>query len=207
MSMPSTSAEFDSSGYVVLKSIIGSGSASSLCAYSRKLAATGGAQRRTKDAPGSSAAYGDPFTEDLLERLLPTIEQASGRRLFPTYSYLRVYHHGSELKQHKDRPACEISVSLCLGYQAESVWPLFVEGPNGVFAAALQPGDGLLYKGVECAHWREPFPGEWSSHVFLHYVDQNGPHAEWKLDKRADLGRLVISPTETVSQNSPVQSP
>jgi PKHD-type hydroxylase len=38
-------------------------------------------------------------------------------------------------------------------------------------------------------HWREPyFEGKWQAQVFLHYVDQNGPHAEWKYDKRESLG-------------------
>jgi hypothetical protein len=37
-------------------------------------------------------------------------------------------------------------------------------------------------------HWREEFKGTWQAQVFLHYVDQNGPHAEWKHDKREKLG-------------------
>ncbi len=200
--MSSTKDEFDSNGYVVLRSFVERGLAGALHAYGLRFAASGRARRRDKQVPGAPAAYGDPFMENLLERLLPRIELTVGRRLYPTYSYLRVYRNGNELPRHKDRPACEISLSLCLGYHAACPWPLFIEGPNGVFAAALEPGDALLYKGMECAHWREPFTGESASQVFLHYVDQEGPCAEWKLDKRGDLGRLVIRQLTGLEQST-----
>jgi PKHD-type hydroxylase len=46
-----------------------------------------------------------------------------------------------------------------------------------------------MYRGMDKWHWREPyFEGKWQAQVFLHYVDQNGPHAEWKYDKRESLG-------------------
>jgi len=194
--MPSTKDEFDSNGYVVLTSLIEQGQARALHAYSLKVAASGTA-RQGQQVPGTPSPYGDPFMDNLLVRLLPRIEETCGRRLYPTYSLFRVYRNGDVLQRHKDRPACEISLSVCLGYRAETPWPLCIEGPNGVFAAALQPGDALLYKGVECPHWRDAFTGESASQVFLHYVDQDGPFAEWKLDKRPDLGRLLVSATHS----------
>jgi hypothetical protein len=45
----------------------------------------------------------------------------------------------------------------------------------------------MFYRGVECPHWREPLNGDHVAQVFLHYVDQNGPYAEWKYDKRPAL--------------------
>jgi hypothetical protein len=35
--------------------------------------------------------------------------------MLPTYSYARIYANGDELKKHRDRPACEVSVTLHLG--------------------------------------------------------------------------------------------
>jgi predicted 2-oxoglutarate/Fe(II)-dependent dioxygenase YbiX len=50
-------------------------------------------------------------------------------------------------------------------------------------------GDAVMYRGCDIYHWREPYKeGKWQAQVFLHYVDQNGPHAEWKYDKREALG-------------------
>ena len=74
------------------------------------------------DFPGTPVASCDVVMEHLLERLRPGIEEATGRRLFPTYSYLRLYKTGSALKAHLDRPACEISVSLNLGHEPARAW-------------------------------------------------------------------------------------
>ena len=90
--------------------------------------------------------------DGLLMDLLPRAEELSGLQLFPTYSYFRVYHRGDVLGKHTDRQSCEISLSLCLGYQGEKPWPLMVEGPGGSSAVALAPGDALLYRGIECPH-------------------------------------------------------
>jgi hypothetical protein len=82
-------------------------------------------------------------------------------------------------------------MTLCLG--GDLRWPFWLEGPNGIVKLELSPGDGLLYRGIECTHWREAFEGTRLAQVFLHYVDQNGPHADWKFDKRkgtsSPLGR------------------
>lgn len=51
----------------------------------------------------------------------------------------------------------------------------------------LEAGDALLYRGIECPHWRTHFEGDHQAQVFLHYVDQQGPCAEWKFDKRDSL--------------------
>ncbi len=189
--MPSTRDVFDSKGYIVLQSVVESRLVRSLNAYSLKYAMSGNAWSG-KQVPGTPAAYGDPFMDDLLVRLLPKVEEITGRQLYPTYSMFRVYQNGDVLHRHKDRAACEISLSVCLGYVAETTWPLFIEGPHGVFGAALEPGDGLLYKGTQYAHWRERFTGKSASQVFLHYVDQDGPNADWRFDKRAHLGQVIV---------------
>jgi len=143
----------------------------------------------TSDArsPGASAAAGDVFMDGLLVDFLPLAETITGMKLFPTYSYFRVYKRGDVLVRHTDRPSCEISLTLCLGYEAGGPWPLFLETPGGVSSIELGPGDALFYRGTECVHWREPMSGERAAQVFLHYVDQNGPYAEWKYDKRREI--------------------
>lgn len=183
MTVPDTG--FDRNGYVVIPGLIPIAAANALQLHVRRLA-------RNKETagdsqvPGTPFFYGVPAMEQLLDELLPAVEKASARELYPTYSYCRVYKQGDALARHKDRPSCEISVSLCLGSKGGD-WPLFVEGPNGVSAAELAAGDGLLYKGTECPHWREPFTGEWMVQVFLHYVDQRGPHAQMRFDQREAL--------------------
>ena len=133
--------------------------------------------------------------------LLPQAEDITQLKLFPTYSYFRVYHRGDVLAKHTDRESCEISLSLCLGYEGDKPWPLMVEGPQGISSADLAPGDALLYRGIECPHWRETLANERNAQVFLHYVDQNGPYAEFKYDKRPGLSfkRPRLQKEETAS--------
>ena len=61
----------------------------------------------------------------------------------------------------------------------------------GKKALQCEPGDGVIYKGMELKHGRDSFEGDFVSHVqvFLHYVDADGPYAEeYKYDKRPYVG-------------------
>jgi hypothetical protein len=107
------------------------------------------------------------------------IEKETGLTLKPMYAYNRLYLHGSELKPHTDREACEISVSILLNksYKDKTYeWPLFMDGEPIV----INECDGVIYKGHEVEHWRLPFTqpdGCWHHQLFLHYVDANGKHS------------------------------
>jgi predicted 2-oxoglutarate/Fe(II)-dependent dioxygenase YbiX len=139
--------------------------------------------------PKSQSIHGAPIFDSLLEQLLPNFELACGRRLLPTYAYARLYAPGDELKIHTDRPACEISATLTLGFDG-GVWPIFMGDENKTNASKIKMGvgDAVLYRGMDIHHWREAYEeGQWQAQVFLHYVDANGPHAEWKYDKRPKL--------------------
>ena len=55
------------------------------------------------------------FLMETLMKSQPVLEQNVGKKLWPTYSYFRIYDKGDDLKIHKDRPSCEYTVALCLG--------------------------------------------------------------------------------------------
>tara|TARA_Y100000592_G_C5459154_1_gene313042 strand:+ start:71 stop:643 length:573 start_codon:yes stop_codon:yes gene_type:complete len=133
--------------------------------------------------PGAFSIYAEPIFETLLLSKKNTIQNIIGQTIYPGYSYLRVYKQGSELKKHKDRPACEITLSLCLGNDGLD-WPLSLATDNGVEHLVLNPGDGLLYDGRKIEHWRDPFEGNLQAQVFLHYVTKE----QSKFDSRPTLG-------------------
>ncbi|OCX50637.1 hypothetical protein BEL04_22975 [Mucilaginibacter sp. PPCGB 2223] len=141
-----------------------------------------GKGKQDPQVPGSQGFYKEPFFEKLLEHLLPDVEQQSGYKLYKTYSYARQYHLGEELKIHRDRHACEVTVSLCLGNEGQP-WPLWLKDRSGQnHAFALEAGDAFIFKGIELVHWREPNTFGACSQVFLHYVDRDGPYAAEKDD-------------------------
>lgn len=159
-----------------------------------------GTMKLDDTSPGALSAPGDVFMDGILIDLLPLAASISQLKLFPTFSYFRVYHRGDVLARHTDRPACEIGLTLCLGYDAERPWPIMIECSGGPVAVDLAPGDAVLYRGIECAHWRDAFEGNHIAQVILNYVDQNGPYAEWKFDKRPEL--MFKRPSTQTTANS-----
>jgi predicted 2-oxoglutarate/Fe(II)-dependent dioxygenase YbiX len=192
-------------GYVHLQDFLDKENCAQLTAELKKLVEAG---KTTKDeqCPISQAVHGAPVFDSLLEQLTPHFETASGKRLYPTYAYARLYAPGEELKVHTDRPACQISATLTLGFDGD-VWPIYVgdyaEPGTGREITTqqgdkkwltneaeikMEVGDAVLYYGMDKVHWREPYKeGKWQAQVFLHYVDANGPHAGEKYDKRPKL--------------------
>ena len=144
----------------------------------------------------------DIAMETLLTRCLPIMEKTTKLKLFPTYSYARIYKTGDVLKRHKDRFSCEVSTTLNLG---GDLWPIHLEPKKNVGVAddkkitnvsnnkgvrvVLKPGDMLVYRGNELEHWREEFLGDHCAQVFLHYNDQKSQNAQQNVnDKRVHLG-------------------
>ena len=187
-----TIQEFKDHGYVHLKNALNKQSCEVL---TNELKALVESQKTIKDSqcPLSEAVHGAEIFDDLLEAMLPYFEQQSGLKLYPTYSYARLYNqNGEELKNHRDRPACEISATITLGFEGD-VWPIYMGDDEdktiNVSKIDMDIGDAVMYRGCDKWHWRESYKeGKWQAQVFLHYVDQNGPHAEWKYDKRKSLG-------------------
>ena len=137
---------------------------------------------------GAYSCYGDIMMEMLLVNMHALMEKNTGLRLQPNYSYARIYKTGHVLERHKDRLSCEISTTLNLGGDP---WPIYLEpsgreGMNGL-KVDLNPGDMLIYRGMDLEHWREPFQGSECVQVFLNYNDVNNPNAV-PYDGRPHLG-------------------
>lgn len=188
--MPGRPELLSRKGYLVLRSLLRDPKLSLLRRYVMLRAKRGTLASGDGQLDSTPAAYGDVFVDGLLSDLLPSIEKASGLELFPTYSYLRVYKCGDRLRRHRDRPECEISVSIPIGYEPNRPWPLWIGGLRETASVSLECGDALLYRGVDCAHWRDPFSGDRCIQVMLHYVDRHGSNAGRRFDRRSGLGSI-----------------
>lgn len=147
-----------------------------------------------RQVQNAHSKYADPAMEVVLLHLHKTMEENTGLKLFPTYSFYRVYRPGDDLKIHKDRPSCEISCTLCFNYSYDDSkyqWPIYMNG-NPV---SLNPGDMVVYRGCDLDHWRDVFDIDedvWHVQGFFHYVDQNGPYSDYKYDKRSTIGEASL---------------
>jgi hypothetical protein len=146
-----------------------------------------------KQVPNTYSCYADIAMETLLLKCQPVMEKATGLKLYPAYSYARIYKKGDELKRHKDRFSCEISTTMNLGGDD---WPIYLEPSEKInkkgIKVDLKPGDMLVYSGCELEHWREPFKDNKCAQVFLHYNSDKTPGAKENIfDGRPHLGLPV----------------
>jgi len=159
-------------------------------------------ETRDEQIPDTYSQYANMAMETLLLKCQPGMEKATGLKLYPAYTYARIYKKGDELKRHKDRFSCEISTTMNLGGDD---WPIYLEpdpkkggvkpgvgyisdNTKGV-RVDLKPGDMLVYSGCELEHWREKFKGKECVQVFLHYNNRKTPGAKDNMfDKRPHLG-------------------
>ena len=139
---------------------------------------------------GSLAVYSHPQYRSIQSGIRLKLEKIIGSQLYNTYYYDRYYFPGQALTIHCDRPACEISVTVNVSTNLEKCWPVCIKKPSGeIGSVCLSPGDGMIYKGCERPHWRDPMPTEYKKtwygkkvekeglyyhQVFFHYVLANG---------------------------------
>ena len=152
--------------------------------------------------PHTYSNYSDIAMETLMLKIQPVMEKTTGLKLYPAYTYARIYKKGDVLKRHKDRFSCEISTTMNLG---GNDWPLYLEpdsSKGGVKEGVgyvsentkgvrvdLKPGDMMVYRGMELEHWRDKFKGKECIQVFLHYNNRKTPGAKENIfDKRPHLG-------------------
>jgi hypothetical protein len=182
--MISDQNNFQEKGFMMVS---GLADTTSLYMFIKKLVDLGKGQS-DKQVPGAVGFYKNPLFEKLLENLLPAVEQHTGYSLYKTYSYARKYNIDDELKRHLDRPACEVTVSLCLGND-DKPWPIWVlDKDKNKHCFEMQAGDALIFKGVELLHWRQPNVFGPCANAFLHYVDRHGPYADQKDDLKNTKG-------------------
>jgi len=143
-----------------------------------------GNMQEDDQAPLATSNYGDPAMESLMLNKKNKLEKIINLKLLPTYSYWRIYVWDQNLKDHTDRPSCEISITVHFGSDGKEEWPIYM----GDTPIILQPGDAVVYKGCEINHKRDHYKGDWYAQAFLHYVDANGPNQHLWKDERAFWG-------------------
>ena len=152
---------------------------------------------------GSLACYWHPQYRSTHSGIRLKLEKILGKKLYNTYYYDRFYFPGQALTRHADRDACEISVTTHISTNLKEPWPIWIKTPDTYEdknktiitkrgenrSVILNVGDGMIYKGCERPHWRDPMPGKkklWNvfskeelyyHQIFFHYVLADGVRA------------------------------
>ena len=165
---------------------------------------------------GSVSRYSHPQYRKIHSGVRKKLEKILGKRLYNTYYYDRFYFPGQPLHKHADRDACEISVTVHISTNLPDDlkdWPIKVKTPDTYTdkrktavlvpgeerSCILNPGDGMIYKGCERPHWRDPMPSPrvrkrdqllrrvpptyYYHQIFFHYVLADGLRAQMAWDQ------------------------
>ena len=197
---------FRDNRYVYLSGAVSRDNCEKLTDYMFRLFEDGKLEKDPQ-CPLSDSIYGDPVFDNLAASLAPILSRQLGVEIAPTYTYCRIYRNSELLTRHVDRPSCEISGTMTLGFDdASGIWPIFfAKNEEDVVGDSLEIniGDIVMYRGCELPHWRPKYKGNWQVQVFFHYVDVNGPHKDHIFDGRSKMG-LPASEKKDVQQ---VESP
>lgn len=161
---------------------------------------------------GSTSRYYYPQYKYAHSQIRLKLEEIIGCKLYNTYYYDRYYNPGQDLPCHSDRDSCEISVTVHIGSNTTTSWPIWIKTPDTYDdpvkktniikhgenrSVILNPGDGMIYKGCERPHWREPLPKEYKRNwygkkvekeglfyhqIFFHYVLADGIRCHFAFD-------------------------
>jgi len=172
--------QFRTTGYAVVRGLIPSVHLGALRRYYRALVASGRLPQGDNQVAERYCLHSEPVGMFFHPQLTNLVSRVAGEPVKPSYLYFSSYPSGSALPRHVDRIQCEFSISLLVDYHPEPDgpcgWPLFLEHPERrqSVGADLSLGDGLLYRGCELVHYRNPLPeGHHSSSIFLHYVRED----------------------------------
>lgn len=169
--------------------------------------------KNLKEDDSNSYGYYEEYANEISETILlhckDQIEEKIGLDLVPRCSYVRVHKNGAELKNRLDEEDNEISVLITLsykpkleGYDPEDImfdpfefscpWPFYMNTARGEKNVKIPIGHGVIYKGNEIEHWREPLMESddfFVVEVSLHYVVADGRFSkEFKYDGRSAIG-------------------
>tara|TARA_R100001510_G_C7614476_1_gene177088 strand:- start:302 stop:907 length:606 start_codon:yes stop_codon:yes gene_type:complete len=161
--------------------------------------------------PGSTKSligyYGDTLMETILDMSTSVVAQALNKKLWPSYSYVRVYDKDSYLPVHSDREGSEFVLCLGLGGSPnDKSYPIYIgeidESQDYVYYDTknkevplkieskfeMVQNNAILFSGQEKVHWRTKCQHDHFISLFMFYVDQDGKHADQKYDGRTNLG-------------------
>jgi hypothetical protein len=171
-------ARFEARGYAPLGNLIHPFHVAALRRYYRYLIRTGALTLGDHQSSRRYVAHNESVARFFHHQLTSTVAAVVGEPIKPSYLYMASYQGGADLKKHTDREQCEFSITLCLDYspepRRETRWPIHLHTPTGRVTVFQSIGDGLLYRGCELPHSRDPLPQpDTSTSIFFHYVRQD----------------------------------
>lgn len=131
--------------------------------------------------PLSQWVYGDDCFSEVHQFFCAQLSSLFGIELIATFNAVRLYSQNATLPKHRDREACEFSLSIPIDFQGDELWPIYLsqekqEEPG--IPISLKVGDGIMLQGAKMYHWRKPLKSQWQIQAFFFFVDAAGEFTE-----------------------------
>ena len=168
-------ARFRENGYVPIGGLIHPYHLAALRRYYRYLMRNGKLYANPNVNPLRYGAHNEPVAQFFHLQLTDAVAAITGESIKPSYAYVASYQSAADLHKHTDREPCVFTITLCLDFSPEPAretpWPLQVETTVGKVGVYQAIGDGLLLRGQELPHYRDPVKtGNTSTSFFFHWV-------------------------------------
>ncbi|WP_375049752.1 sulfotransferase [Bradyrhizobium sp. 8-10B] len=174
VSIAMLSGRFNAAGYCVVPSILGPAHTCALAGYYRRLVDSRSWELGDDQVARRHGWHNEAMARFIHHQLAAFVSAIVGQRACPSYAYVSAYQSGAELDAHVDRKQCEYTLSLVIDEQGglASSWPLHLLTDLGRQSVTLKVGDGVLFRGHDLPHWREPAPEPRLAlnTLLLHYV-------------------------------------
>jgi hypothetical protein len=162
--------------YVIFQQWLNPIQIAALRVYYRQIQAEGYLRVEDSKDVVRTYAHNDPFTCYLHTQMSDWVNRVTPEKVKPSYTFVS-YYEQTGMGQHTDWEQCAWNISVMIDPQPEELptltWPLFIRTEN-LIEARLEPGDAIMYKGIEDPHWRDPLPSGHKATVSLfHFVDQD----------------------------------
>ncbi len=131
--------------------------------------------------------YGDIAIDSLLETYFPKIQEVWDKKLYPSFTYARIYGAGTGLDMHRDRIGSDVTCSVKL---SGPPFPFVINGEEGSAERPqhyiISQGDALVWNGNKYTHGHSDEISEEGLHLLLICTE----YEDHMYDKRKHLGLL-----------------
>ena len=131
--------------------------------------------------------YGDIAIDSLLETYFPKIQEVWDKKLYPSFTYARIYGAGTGLDMHRDRIGSDVTCSVKL---SGPPFPFVINGEEGSAERPqhyiISQGDALVWNGNKYTHGHSDEISEEGLHLLLICTE----YEDHIYDKRKHLGLL-----------------
>ena len=131
--------------------------------------------------------YGDIAIDSLLETYFPKIQEVWDKKLYPSFTYARIYGAGTGLDMHRDRIGSDVTCSVKL---SGPPFPFVINGEEGSAERPqhyiISQGDALVWNGNKYTHGHSDEISDEGLHLLLICTE----YEDHMYDKRKHLGLL-----------------